>query len=83
MSLCSSLASDNIMAPVDRRHCQLFCHAERTCGRATDVNYGSRQKGANGPTTPAGEAVLAARNDVFVIPEIFCNADGVIVSYVE
>ncbi len=41
-------------------------------------------EGANGPTTPDADLVLAERaKEIRVVPDILCNAGGVVVSYFE
>jgi glutamate dehydrogenase (NAD(P)+) len=60
------------------------CAVERVIDAETARRLRCRviAEGANGPTTPEADRVLAERNDgIFVIPDILCNAGGVIVSY--
>lgn len=40
-------------------------------------------EGANGPMTLEGEEIVKRNEDVFVIPDILCNAGGVVVSFFE
>jgi glutamate dehydrogenase (NAD(P)+) len=49
---------------------------------AGDVRATVVAEGANGPTTPAADDILEKKG-VLVIPDILCNAGGVVVSYFE
>lgn len=53
-----------------------------TARNAGDVRARIVAEAANGPTAPDADPILAA-NGVVVIPDILCNAGGVIVSYYE
>jgi glutamate dehydrogenase (NAD(P)+) len=51
-------------------------------GNAGQLRCRVLAEGANGPTTPEADTILND-SDVFVIPDILCNAGGVTVSYFE
>ena len=53
-----------------------------TAANADRVRARIVAEAANGPTTPGADPILAA-NGVVVIPDILCNAGGVVVSYYE
>jgi len=53
-----------------------------TLGNAAKINATIVAEAANAPMTPGGDEVLL-KNGSFLIPDILCNAGGVIVSYFE
>ena len=53
-----------------------------TQATANSVRARMVAEGANGPTTPEGDAILNDKG-IVVIPDVLCNAGGVVVSYFE
>jgi glutamate dehydrogenase (NAD(P)+) len=54
-----------------------------TAANAAQIRCRILAEGANGPTTPEADVILDQRSEVFIIPDILCNAGGVVVSYFE
>ena len=54
-----------------------------TAANAGKIQCRILAEAANGPTTPEADAIIRERPEIFVIPDVLCNAGGVVVSYFE
>jgi glutamate dehydrogenase (NAD(P)+) len=54
-----------------------------TKANASKIQCRILAEAANGPTTPEADEIIDQRPEIFVIPDVLCNAGGVVVSYFE
>lgn len=78
----SALSADEFWALETEFLVPAALEGQITAANASRINTRMIVEGANGPTTPAADDILAERG-ILVVPDVIANAGGVIVSYFE
>ncbi|RKZ32459.1 glutamate dehydrogenase [bacterium] len=79
---CESIDHDTFLSTEADIFIPAALENQITAKTADSINVKLVAEGANGPTDPDGDDILAKKG-IVILPDILCNAGGVVVSYFE